>query len=251
MEFALAFTKNRDQLILKTFNLKDQSTESKILNFDDAKAFGLQGLIYDPEIPGEDFMGIIESELKFYPIRAKSDFSLSPDSFADLNCDEGKKIFDRLRDNWVLQNNLSLVEEIFKTRSHLLSLYPNDRSSFFEELWFILKSNLGALEINMIYNDLIKGKTENEKNKLVKVKVIGDRYPELTSVDEADEAVLKSYEKDFGNIFEITDFNKEKGHLVICASIKKSPVFIMASVSQLTRIQKAVLASLFEGLNLA
>ena len=64
-----------------------------------------------------------------------------------------------------------------------------------------------------------------------------------------DEAVLKHYEKDFGNIFEITDYNKDKGQLVICATIKKSPVLIMANIYQLTRLQKSVLISLFQGLN--
>ena len=43
----------------------------------------------------------------------------------------------------------------------------------------------------------------------------------MTSVDEMDEVVLKSYEKDFGNTFDITDYNKEKGQLVICGTIKK------------------------------
>ena len=154
-----------------------------------------------------------------------------------------------MRENWILQNNVSLIEEIFKVRNHLLNLWPNDRSGFFEELWFILKTNLGATNLKLIYNDMIKAKTENEKNKLVKIKVVGDRFPGLSSVDEADELVLKSYEKDFGNNFEITDYNKEKGQLVICASIKKSPVLIMTNVYQLTRLQKAILSSLFEGLN--
>jgi hypothetical protein len=130
-----------------------------------------------------------------------------------------------------------------------LSLWPNDRSGFFEELWFILKSNLGATNLKLIYNDLIKAKNENEKNKLVKVKIVGERFPEMTSVDEMDDMVLKNYEKDFGNIFEITDYNKEKGQLVICANIKKSPILIMTNVYQLTRLQKAILTSLFDGLN--
>ena len=132
----------------------------------------------------------------------------------------------------------------------MLGLWPNDRSGFFEELWFILKTNLGASNLKLIYNDMIKSKNEHEKNKLVKVKVQGERYPELVSCDEMDERVLKSYEKDFGNIFDITDYNKEKGQLVICANIKKSPVLIMANIYQFTRLQKALLSSLFEGLNL-
>ena len=84
----------------------------------------------------------------------------------------------------------------------------------------------------------------------MKVKVQGKRYPELATCDEMDEQVLKSYEKDFGSLFEITDYNKEKGQLVICANIKKSPVLIMANIYQFTRLQKSLLSSLFEGLNL-
>jgi hypothetical protein len=249
MQFSLAFTKNSEQAILKSFSLDEAST-SKIMNLDEIKNEKVQGLIYNHEINSEDFIAGLEAELKFYPIRSSQDFQLSSEKFENLSFDDAHKIFEKMRDNWILQNNLTLVEEIFKTRNHLLSLYPNDRSSFFEELWFILKSNLGSSDLKLIYNDLIKAKNENEKNKLVKVKVQGTRFPEPVSCDEMDEKILKHYEKDFGNLFEITDYNKAKGQLVICASIKKSPVLIMAQVYQLSRIQKSVLSSLFEGLNL-
>lgn len=248
MEFSLAYIKNADQIILKSFDY-DGTTSSKILNIDEIKTHSIQGLIYDHEISQEDFLSQIEGELKFYPIRSGAEFQLNHEKFEKLAVNDAKVIFDKLRENWILQNNITLVEEIFKTRSHLLSLYPNDRSSFFEELWFILKSNLGASDLKLFYNDLIKAKNENEKNKLVKVKVLGTRYPEPTSLDEVDEKILKNYEKDFGNIFDITDYSKEKGQLVICASIKKSPVLIMANIYQLTRLQKSVLLSLFEGIN--
>lgn len=248
MDFSLAYTKNSEQVILKQFDL-DGSTNTKILSLEDMKSEQVHGLIYDTSIVQEDFLSQIENEMKFYPIRSNAEFQLNVNSFESLSPYDAKKVFDKIRENWILQNNITLIEEIFKTRTHLLSLYPNDRSSFFEELWFILKSNLGATNLRLIYNDLIKAKSENEKNKLVKVKIIGSRYPEPINVDEMDEAVLKHYEKDFGNIFEITDYNKDKGQLVICASIKKSPVLIMANIYQLTRLQKSVLISLFEGIN--
>lgn len=248
MDFSLAYTKNPEQVILKNFETNG-NTQSKVLTIEDMKTELVHGLIYDSSIVEEDFLSLIESEMKFYPIRSNADFQLNKDTFETLNSSDAKKIFDKIRENWILQNNITLIEEIFKTRTHLLGLYPNDRSSFFEELWFILKSNLGATNLRLIYNDLIKAKNENEKNRLVKVKIVGSRYPEPTSVDDMDEQILKHYEKDFGNIFEITDYNKEKGQLVICATIKKSPVLIMANIHQLTRLQKSVLISLFEGLN--
>lgn len=249
MEFTLLFTKNHEQGVVKTFRPGENIT-SKVMDLAEAKNVSIQGAIFSEELKSDDFMSSLESEIKFYPIRVNTEFGINVEQFEKLPYDEAKKIFDRMRDNWILQNNISLIEEIFKVRNHLLGLWPNDRSGFFEELWFLLKSNLGASNLKLIYNDMIKSKNENEKNKLVKVKVQGDRYPELTSCDEMDEMVLKSYEKDFGNIFDITDYNKEKGQLVICGSIKKSPVLIMANIYQLTRLQKSLLNSLFEGLNL-
>ena len=249
MDFTLLYTKNMQQAVVRQFKI-NETILSKVIDLAEVKQYPIQGYIYSEELKNEDFMSSLENEIKFYPVRSSLEFQLSVDQFEKLNYDEAKKIFDKMRDNWILQNNISLIEEIFKVRNHLLGLWPNDRSGFFEELWFILKTNLGASSIKLIYNDMIKSKQEHEKNKLVKVKVQGDRYPELVSVDEMDEHILKSYEKDFGNILDITDYNKEKGQLVICGSIKKSPVLIMANIYQLTRLQKSLLLSLFEGLNL-
>lgn len=248
MDFTLLFTKNIQQAIIRTFKVNEEP-QSKIVDLAEARSLPLNGFIYSEDLKNEEFLGGIEGELKFYPIRSQVEFDLNSDKFEKLSYEEGKKIFDKMRENWLLQNNISLIEEIFKVRNHLLGLYPNDRSGFFEELWFLLKSNLGATNLKLIYNDMIKAKSDNEKNKLIKVKVQGERFPELTNCDEMDEHVLKNYEKDFGNIFEITDYNKSKGQLVICATIKKSPVLIMANIYQLSRLQKALLSSLFEGLN--
>jgi hypothetical protein len=244
MDFVLAFTRSHEQIIIRQFTT-GENPNSKIVNLEDMKNHTIDGFIVEADFPFE-----MEKEIKFYPVRLSSEFNLNAESFEKLDYTTAKNIFDKMRENWVLQNNLTLIEELFKTRQHLSSLWPNDRSGFFEELWFILRSNLGAKNLVFIYNDIIKSKNENEKNKLVKVKVRGDRFPELAAVNEMDEMVLKNYEKDFGNIFDITDYNKEKNQIVICASVKKSPVFIMANVFQLSRLQKAVLSSLFEGLNL-
>jgi hypothetical protein len=248
MDFNLLFTKNLQQGIVRSFKHNEAPT-SKVIDINEAKALALQGFIFSEDLKNDDFLVGLENELKFYPIRSNTEFGLTADAFEKLNYVEGKAIFDKMRENWILQNNISLIEEIFKVRNHLLGLWPNDRSGFFEELWFILKTNLGASNMKLIYNDMIKAKNENEKNKLIKVKIVGERFPEMTSVDEMDEMVLKSYEKDFGGIFNITDYNKEKGQLVICASIKKSPILIMTNIYQLTRLQKAIISSIFEGLN--
>lgn len=249
MDFILLYTKNAQQGVLRSFKL-NETPNNRVIDLSEARQHPLQGYIYGEDLKSEDFLNGLENEIKFYPIRSQTEFSLSLESFEKLSYQEAKSIFDKMRENWILQNNISLIEELFKVRNHLLGLWPNDRSGFFEELWFILKTNLGASNLRLIYNDMVKSKQEHEKNKLIKVKVQGDRYPELATCDEMDEQILKSYEKNFGSLFDITDYNKEKGQLVICANIKKSPVLIMANIYQLTRLQKSLLASLFEGLNL-
>jgi hypothetical protein len=243
MEFTLAITRSSDQLILGQFK-EDLKSTFKIMNFEEVKNNFIDGLIILNQ-ESNDYA----HELKFFPIRFAHEFNLTLENFEKLDYIGAKFILDKMKESWVLQNNLNLIEEIFKTRQHLISLWPNDRSGFFEELWFIIRSTIGAKNLVFIYNDIIKSKNENEKNKLIKVKVKGNRFPELVSVDEMDEMVLKNYEQSMGNIFDITEFNKEKGQLVICASVKKSPVFIMANVFNLSRMQKVVLSSLFEGLN--
>ena len=249
MDFTLLFTRNTNQGILRQFK-SNQAPTNKIIDLAEAKEFNIQGLIFSEDLKNDDFISGLENEIRFFPVRSNSDFGIDAENFEKLSFEEGKKIFDKLRENWILQNNISVIEEFFKVRNHLVGLWPNDRSGFFEELWFLLKSNLGASHLVLIYNDMIKSKNENEKNKLVKVKVQGERYPELTSINDVDEQILQSYEKEFGNQMQITDFNKDKGQLVMCGSIKKSPVLVMANVYQLSRLQKALLTSLFEGLNL-
>ena len=209
MDFNLLFTKNLQQGIVRTFK-HNETPSSKIIDIQEAKTLPLQGFIFSEDLKNDDFLVGLENELKFYPVRSNSEFGLSADKFEKLSYDDARAIFDKMRENWILQNNISLIEEMFKVRNHLLGLWPNDRSGFFEELWFILKSNLGATNLKLIYNDMIKAKTENEKNKLIKVKVIGDRFPEPANVTEADELVLKSYEKDFGAIFNILTTTKKK-----------------------------------------
>lgn len=248
MDFKLGITRNAEQLYVKSFS-PGNGPSSKILDLHEAREENLQGLIYLSSLNSEELINQLESETKFYPIRSSDEMQISLDNFEQLNYDDGKKLFDKLREPWILQNNITCIEDIFKIRTHLNNLWPNDRTGFFEEFWFTLRSQLGASEITIMYNDMIKATKEGEKNKLIKVKVTGTRIPAPFSPDEGDELVYKNYEKEMTHVLEITDYNKEKGHLVLAGGLKKSPVLVMAKISQLTRLQKALLTSLIDGLN--
>lgn len=248
MAFKLAMTRNEEQVIVKTFE-DNKNPNSKIMDLQEIRTENLQGLIYQTSLKSEDLINQLESETKFYPIRSSDDVQMSIEAFENLSLEEGRKLFEKLQDPWVLQNNITTIEELFRARTHLNNLWPNDRTGFFEEFWFLLRSQLGAAEISIIYNDMIKATKDGEKNRLIKVKVAGKRIPEPQNPDEGDELVYKNYEKEMSHVLEITEYNKEKGHLVMAGTLKKSPILIMAKIYKLTRLQKAILASLVDGLN--
>jgi hypothetical protein len=122
MDFNLLFTKNLQQGIVRTFK-HNETPSSKIIDINEAKALPLQGFIFSEDLKNDDFMVGLESELKFYPIRSNSEFGLTPEKFEKLSYDEGRVVFDKMRENWILQNNISLIEEMFKVRNHLLGLF--------------------------------------------------------------------------------------------------------------------------------
>lgn len=249
MEFSLGLIKSENQFLLKSFNGESED-KGKVLDLSELKNSNLQALFYDDEqIENEDLKSSLLEDSKYFPIRSLKEINSDFESFQSLETKEVQSIFTKIHDNWLLQNNVTLLEELFKVINHLNGLWPNDRTTFFEELWFILKSNLGAKSVRIIFNDIRVAKKENEKNKLIQVKVEGERLPNPTEGGELEAKIMTNYEKDFNNVFDIAEYSQERGQLVITATIKKSPVVIMAEVYELSRMQKAILGALFTGLS--
>ncbi|PIK14976.1 hypothetical protein [Halobacteriovorax sp. JY17] len=249
MEFNLGLIKSENQFLLKSFN-NESDDNGKILDLSELKNSNLQALFYDEEqLENEDLKAALLEDSKYFPIRSLKEINSDYDSFQSMPLEEVRSIFSKVHDNWLLQNNVTLLEELFKVINHLNGLWPNDRTTFFEELWFILKANLGAKSIRIIFNDIQIAKKENEKNKLIQVKIEGERVPNPTEGGELEAKIMSNYDKDFNSGFDIAEYSKEKGQLVITATIKKSPVVIMAEVYEMSRMQKAILGTLFTGLS--
>lgn len=249
MQFNLGYLQSNAQFFIKNF-AENSSDEGRVLGIEELKNTEIQGLIVENDLlENDEIKHLLNEDHRFYPIRSGKDFSINIDDFKGLDFSSSKTVFTKLRDNWVLQNNVSLLEELFKVIDHLNALWPNDRTAFFEELWFILKSNLGAKEMTIIFNDMRISQKEHEKNKLVRAKIEGHKIPNPLPGGEFEDKVMAHYEKDFNQAFELMDYNKEKGELVITACIKKSPVVIMAKIYDISRLQKALMKSLFDGLS--
>jgi len=247
MNFSLGYIKNDNQFLLRQFGGEERD-RGKLMDLEELKDADLNGLIYTENFLTEENKPTLFELIRFFPLRKGEEFSLSHEAFEDLDEDNAHKIYEKMSEPWVLANNLSLLEELFTVIKHMKGLYPNERTAFFEELWFILKSNLGATDLKIIYNDIEMAKKESEKNKLVRVRVEGNRNPNPVSGGEMEDKLMKHYETEFTQNFKVSEYDPHKGELVLTASINNSPVLVMAKINQLTRLQKALLNSLFEGL---
>ena len=247
MQFSLAYLKNDKQVLIRQFGA-EQPDKGKILDFEDVKEQHIQGFIYNDSDISDENRALLNEQVKFYPIRSGADLQMSLEQFEDLAPETAQKVFSRINDSWLLSNNIGLLEELFKVTTHLKSLWPNDRTTFFEELWFVIRSNIGASSLKIIYNDIQMSKKEHEKNKLVHGVVNGDKNPIPTPATDAEAPLMVHYKNNFQSNFEITEYDPHKGEIIVTATINTSPILVMAKINRLSRLQKALLGTLFEGL---
>ena len=59
---------------------------------------------------------------------------------------------------------------------------------------------------------------------------------------------MKDYDKDFNDVFSVTEFDSDQGHLVATARIELSPLLIMAKLNTFNQLQQSILIALFTGL---
>lgn len=260
MDFSVAFIKNEKQMILHhvtklSDDTKDFNNEKlplpQIVNFEEIKEEKIDAIFIPEELLKNDFiMERMEEESKFTPIKVVKNHELSADQFESLTKEEIILSVKKVNASWSLQNNLSLLENLFENCRHLKSLWPNERTAFFEELWHLLKNNLGARDLKIAYNDLYKSKKENEKKKLLRVVIEGKKAPTPTENKELGEALFKNYQGHFSQNFNLYSHNRETGETVILASIHSGPVIIMAKTDGPTKLQLSLLKTLFDALSL-
>lgn len=204
-------------------------------------------LVQDTGIEKNDLLTSIEKIKQFCPIRFASDFKIQ--DLKNLDNSNIQEIFSAAREQWVLQNNLKTVENLFNYLKHLDKFWPNDRANFFQELWFILKNNMGAQSLTLIYNDLKKGEKENEKNKLIQIKIEGQKVPLPSDGGEIEQKMMADFENDFSHHFQIINYQKEKNELTATFTINQSPVLLFAKTHSFSALNRAVITALIEGIN--
>jgi hypothetical protein len=247
MNLSVAFVKNENQVLYRQFTDNDQS--SQIFDMEELKQKSLHGLFVPTSLmDSASVLERVEIEAPYSPVRPVQDDFLNEQSFESLGHEDAQDLLEKTFSTWTIQNNLHLLENLFETLNHLKALWPNDRTAFFEEVWNLLKVNLGTTSMTLAYNHMRKAQKDSEKNQLIRVVIEGERTPNPTENKELGLALFKNYEGQFSQSFEIKSYDATKGELVALGSVNSSPFIIMAKIFNLTSLQRALLKSLFDGL---
>lgn len=256
MIISVGFVRSASQLVIREFNWNQNSLESRIIDVTDLPDQNLQALFLDDNEHFNSLIGMLEKEKSFYPILDAKDENLTMGSFESLAPVQFKDLYLKVQSRWTMHQNFNSLENIWKITSHFRELWKSDRLSFFEELWYWMKRNLGATDLSIIFNDVMHSEEKDENNekrerpKLVHALLSGTKKANFHSGGAREKELMQSYLDKFHEVFEVTEFNPSKGQFVATAQIERSPMIFMARTAQLNQLQRSLLAALFNGLQL-
>ncbi len=249
MNLSIAFVKNENQVMYHDFSEANESSRAQIFEIEELENRETDTIFVPIELlDNDEVIEKITKEAKFTPIKSITSQELDSDTFENLKVEQATSLSKKVNTTWVLQNNLNLLENLFENINHLKALWPNDRTTFFEELWHLLKNNLGTKNLKLAYNHMQKAKKDTEKNQLIRVVIEGKKLPNPTENKELGDALFKNYQGQFVQNFDLHSYDEETGKSVILSSINNSPIIVMAEMYAPTKLQKALLKSLFDGL---
>lgn len=248
MEFTLGYFRSGEQVVLRGYSHNSAEVTEKIIPVQDLNQFSLQSLFYQENLLTDDLKSFIGEEGRFYPIYGQEQFNLAATDLEQMNTEKAWGLLHQSLSKWILVNNISTLEEIFHLSSYFKDMWKSDYHALFEELWFVIKSNLGAQELKIFFNDLATDSEGKDKKALQTAVASGTRVPHIQAANEAENELVKNYKKFFGTHFEVLEFDQAKGHFVAVAQLMGGPLLIMAKVYHFNRLQKALIKSLFEGL---
>ena len=249
MDLNIGFIKSESQFSIFKVDTKTQEIESNVLDTIEISKSNLNLLFYSNEEDIQGLQKIIEEENKFYPVLNSSSLGVSLDDFSSFNSKDVIDVFAKVSNRWILNNNIQTIESVYGLITYLKDLWKNDRNNFFEELWYIVKTNLGTTDLSIIFHDLIEENPEkNEKAQLKYSTCKGKKSPEIFDATESESAVMENYKNDFSEDFQITEYNSEKGELVASLRIGLSPILFMAKTPQFNQLQQSILIAICSGL---
>lgn len=254
MIISIGFVRSASQVLIKELDWNQNSLQTRLIDVTDLADFNLQGLFIDDNEHFNSMVSLLEKEKAFYPILDAKDENLSFSSFENLPAQAFKDLYLKISNRWVMHQNFNSLENIWNLTNHFRDLWKKDRLSYFEEMWYWLKRNIGAVDMTIIFNDVIKSEEKDENNekkerpKLVQSLLSGTKKGNFHQGGTKEKELMQNYIDKFHDVFEITEFHPTKGQFVATAQIERSPMIFMARTAQLNQLQRSLLAALFNGL---
>lgn len=254
MIISLGFIRSANQVLIKELDWLQNSLQSRLIDVTDLPDQNLQGLLIEDNEHFSSLISLLEKEKSFYPILDARDESLTFSSFESLPATQFRELYLKIVNRWTLHQNFNSIENMWKITSHFRELWKKDRLSFFEELWYWMKRNVGSTDLTILFNDVIHTEEKDENNekkerpKLTQSLLTGTKKGNFHQGGAKEKELMQNYLEKFHEVFEVTEFNPSKGHFVATAQIDRSPMIFMARAGQLNQLQRVVLTGLFNGL---
>jgi hypothetical protein len=244
--FNYALLTSADNLIVAQIS-QDASIEYKKMTFDDFESDSID-ILFIGELEDE-LLNQVAKYMHQFPIMPQSKTDITEENFVQLSFEQAQNLHMQIFDSWIINNNVSLIEELYVVTDNLKKLWHSDRVTFFEEFWYLVKRNLGSKELTLIFNDIEKSENPNVKDKLTQSKITGRNISNFEKGAEIEQKLMDHYKANFSSYLELLDFNQEKSELVLTAQIANSPVLIMAKTPNVNQLQITLLKTLIEGIS--
>lgn len=254
MIISLGFVRSSSQVLIKELDWQQNSLESKIIDVTDLPDQNLQALFIHDNEHFSSLVGLLEKEKAHYPILDAQDENISLSSFETMPAQQCKDLYLKISNRWTMHQNFNSIENLYKLTNHFRDLWKKDRLSFFEELWYWMKRNIGATDLTILFNDIIATEEKDENNekkerpKLTQALLSGSKKANFQQGSAKEKELMQNYLEKFHDVFEVTEFNSVKGQFVATTQIERSPIIFMARTAQLNQLQRTLLAGLFNGL---
>jgi hypothetical protein len=244
-QFHMAIINNVTQATIHTFSCDQELIETKIIDQSDLFLEPLSLVVLSNHVSLDQLECDLYNKSNHLPILAQQDIQES------YSFDELKNLVGQSSQNWSLKNNLSTIEEMPKLVSHLKDLWNQDRTSFFEELWFIIKKNFATEELKIIFHDLQEDEISENKKKprLINMAISGFHRGEFIGDDPTNDFLMKNFGLNPVDSLELIEFDREKGNWLFVTHINLSPIVIWGRSLNLSLLSHSILKGIISGLN--
>lgn len=254
MQLSLGFVRSGSQILVKDVDCLQNQVSTRLIDATDLPDQNLLGLFVGQTEHFDQLLGLLEKEKAHYPILDSKNFDLGYTNFEEMPAFQFKELATTVAGRWQMTHNFKSLETIFQFTSHMRVLWVKDRLSFHEELWSWLKRNLAAVDVSIVFNDVVQAEQKNEdgqkeqKPKLTQSLLSGSKKANFISGGGKEQQLMDHYLDRWSDNFEITEWDQSKGRFVATVMLDRSPIIIMARMTTLTQLQRSLMAALFNGL---